>query len=145
MFAIVYCKMVEEVKQAKELRMQMASSGPAEVPIYEQIAKKEPNDILVLWAQTFPSATEEPEEVKGEASKVAPQDDLLRQVSYLIRFMRAARTKKMLEFNETKAELTQKYKDFKATLCPSKPFELVYSDLEKLVECSDIKVVLEAI
>lgn len=46
----------EEVKHAKDVRKQLATSGLTEVPIYEQIAKREPNDILTLWAQIYPAA-----------------------------------------------------------------------------------------
>ena len=62
--------------------------------------------------------------------------------------MRAARMKKMITFTETKIELVQKFKDILAPMaaeCPCKPFELIYSDLEKAIQSSDIKLVLETI
>ena len=46
--------MTEEIKQSKEARRLMASSVPSDVPSYEALAKKEPNDILALWTETFP-------------------------------------------------------------------------------------------
>ena len=56
--------------------------------------------------------------------------------------------KKMLVATDTKFELVQKYKDFLAPIIattPCLPFELHFADLDKLVESSDIKLVLEVI
>ena len=54
----------------------------------------------------------------------------------------------MVTFTETKIELVQKFKDILASMtveCPCKPFELIYSDLDKAIQCSDTKLVLEII
>lgn len=51
----------------------------------------------------------------------------------------------MLVFGETKAELTQLHKEMLAKMDPCLPLEYTYADFHKLVESSDIKVVLESI
>jgi len=39
---------------------------------YTVLAKKEPNDLLALWAQTYPAADEE---VKGDANQKCTADE----------------------------------------------------------------------
>ena len=51
----------------------------------------------------------------------------------------------MVQFDETKVSLVQEYADILATLPKSKPFELLYVDLEQIVRVSDTKLVLETI
>ena len=54
----------------------------------------------------------------------------------------------MIVFTETKFVLTQTFEDIHASIkahSPCQPFEIIYSDLEKIVQSSDIKVVLEGI
>jgi hypothetical protein len=77
-------RMTEEKKQAqdaskKDERQKLASPVPDDVLTYEQLVKKEPNDILALWTETFPLD----EEVKGEEVNAAAFDDstILRKVS----------------------------------------------------------------
>ena len=65
----------------------------------------EHNDILGLWMQLT-----KVEEESKEAPKAATDDDILYQLQLMIRFIRAARTKKMLVFTESKAELTEVFK-----------------------------------
>ena len=100
---------------------------------------------MALWTQTFPIE----EETKGEESvQASHEEDLLWRVSGLIRFIRAARMKRMLDFQADKAVLTEKFAGIfapMASACPCQPFELLYSDLEKLVTTSDTRVVLETI
>ena len=83
-------------------------------------------------------------------SELVSEGEILHRVSILVRFIRAARTKKMLTFTDTKAELTDVFKGVLAKMQETaqvtcKPYELVYSDLEKAVQSSDIKLVLEVI
>lgn len=74
--------------------------------------------------QTFPREDEEAKEPRAQT-----EDETLFRVSGLVRFIRAARTKKMIQFTDSKVQLVQKFADILGTLAPSQPFELVYGDL----------------
>ena len=71
------------------------------------------------------------------------------KISCTVRFMRAARMKRMLAFGESKMELNEKFSAILVSMTdesnPCLPFELLYSDLEKAMQTSDTKVVLETI
>ena len=101
--------------------------------------KKQPNEILALWVELFPQ-DEEVKEVHAPSDRKAKE--LIRG---LVRFIRAARHRKMVQFDETKVSLVQKYVDILAGMTKSKPFELIYADLEKIVKTSDVRLAIETI
>ena len=65
--------MVEESKRVRDAPNQLASLSQ-EIPTYEQLSKKEPNDILALWLQLYPLEEEESKEGK---SKAQSEDEIL--------------------------------------------------------------------
>ena len=64
-------------------------------------------------------------------------------IALLIRFIKAARSKKLVDFGNLTISLSQKAKDLQTS--PSQPLVLAYSDLDKLILSQDVKTAIEAI
>jgi hypothetical protein len=72
-------------------------------------------------------------------------EDGVFRVVHLIRFVRAARHKKMLDFTEDRMLLTDKYQELLGQMQSSEPFVLMYADLEKLILSQEVTIALETI
>lgn len=103
------------------------------MPQHTQLAKLEVKDFIAKWAEYFPAEPKSTEPALPDATKII----------LLLRFIRAARIKKMLEFGNLIIS-------FKHTIdCKDLPkcqvLSLAYSDLDKLIMSQDVKVAVEAI
>ena len=114
-------------------------AGLQALPTYDVLIKlgiHHPQDILPLWVQH--SQPEESKTVSEEAS--------VRRMMTLLRFIRAARFKKMLECTNDKLCLTEKYRGMlKATSSDCLPLEILYSDLQKIILAAEPSLAREAI
>ena len=98
----------------------------------DKLAKLELKEFLQQWANHFPLIEESKDSQSEEPNKVLT----------LLRFARAARIKKVIEFGNNAMTLNQATKDLLTQQC--EPFILHFRDLEKIILSPDVSLGLAA-